>query len=240
MPYMSNRKINLPKNIKSISDFIEHINKKYKLLYQKDYYLQDKITNKYYYSNILDDIKSIETLDIIFKVSGGGKIGDVIKNGISKIFQPIIEPIIGIGRVFMLLLKLLLWLIIFVVWLVRFITWILIIFIPALFTDISGLIKLIIMSIFDSTFGLLINLIKKIFGDGIKQDKQNDPNYRCYGVEDDGTVPTSILISTVLCPPLGVFMMYGLTGWLDILISALLSLVYYIPGLIYALMQIYA
>jgi uncharacterized membrane protein YqaE (UPF0057 family) len=33
--------------------------------------------------------------------------------------------------------------------------------------------------------------------------------------------------------------MYGLSGWLKILISALLSLIYYLPGLIYSLVLFY-
>ena len=237
---MSNRKITLPKNIKSIKDLVKHINNKYKLIYQRDYYFQDKITNKYYYSNIFDGTERIETLELIFKVSGGGKIGEAIKNGIGSIFQPIIEPIVGIGRVFMLLLKLIIWVIQLVIWLLRFTVWIFSVLIPALFTDISGLIKMIIIDIINATFTLLIKIIKGIFGDGITKNKTTDPEYRCYGVKDDGTVPTTILLSTILCPPLGVFMMYGLTGWVSILVSAILSLFYYIPGLIYALMQIYS
>jgi uncharacterized membrane protein YqaE (UPF0057 family) len=236
---MNNKKIKLPDNSKSIEGFIKYINDKYNLLYQRDYYLQDKITNKYYYSNKFSGLERIETLEIIFKVSGGGKIGDTIKNAIGSIFKPIIEPIVAIGRVFMLLLKIVLWLIQFALWLIRFIFWIFSVFIPALFTDIAGFIRLIIATIFDTSFGLIRKLIKAIFGDGINKNKSDDPNYRCYGVRDDGTIPTTILISTILCPPLGVFMMYGISGWLYILGSAILSLVYYIPGLIFSFVLFY-
>jgi uncharacterized membrane protein YqaE (UPF0057 family) len=239
MTYMNKRKIIIPENIKSIKELIIYINKKYKLLYQRDYYLQNKITNKYYYSNNFDGTESINTLEIIFKLSGGGKIGDAIKNSLGNIFKPIIEPIIAIGKVFMLLLKILLWIIMFLLWLIRFAIWILKVFIPALFSDIAGLIRLIIVTIFDSSFGLIRKLIKAIFGDGINKDKSDDPNYRCYGISEDGTIPTTILISTILCPPLGVFMMYGITGWLYILASAMLSLFYYIPGLTYAFVLFY-
>jgi uncharacterized membrane protein YqaE (UPF0057 family) len=239
MLYIDNKKILIPKNIKSIKNLIKYINSQYKLLYQRDYILQDKLTNKFYYSNKFSGKEKIETLEIIFILSGGGKIADTIKNSLGKIFKPIIDPIVAIGSAFMLLLKILLWLIQFIIWLFRFIVWIFIVFIPALITDISGFVKLIIITIFDSTFGLAKNLIKKIFGDGISKDKTNDKNYKCYGVNDDGTIPTTILISTILCPPLGVFMMYGLSGWLKILISALLSLIYYLPGLIYSLVLFY-
>ena len=44
------------------------------------------------------------------------------------------------------------------------------------------------------------------------------------------------IIAIIICPPLGVFMSYGLSGIFKILICAGLSLLYYFPGLIYALM----
>lgn len=44
------------------------------------------------------------------------------------------------------------------------------------------------------------------------------------------------IVAIILCPPLGVFMSYGLQGILKILICAGLSLLYYFPGLIYALL----
>jgi uncharacterized membrane protein YqaE (UPF0057 family) len=40
---------------------------------------------------------------------------------------------------------------------------------------------------------------------------------------------------TMLCPPAGVFMAYGMSGWIQIIICCVLSLLYYIPGLIYAI-----
>ena len=44
------------------------------------------------------------------------------------------------------------------------------------------------------------------------------------------------IIGTIICPPLGIFMSYGLSGFLKILICAGLTLMYYIPGLVYALL----
>ena len=61
---------------------------------------------------------------------------------------------------------------------------------------------------------------------------------KCYK-SADGTIPFSVIIATVLCPPIGVFMEYGITGWVNILICALLTLVFYFPGLIYALILLY-
>ena len=43
---------------------------------------------------------------------------------------------------------------------------------------------------------------------------------------------------TILCPPAGVFMASGFSGWLQIIICCLASLFYYFPGLVYALIVI--
>jgi uncharacterized membrane protein YqaE (UPF0057 family) len=188
------------------------------------------LINDKHYKNInltkFQDLPEINEISINYKMQGG-------------FIDVIVETLISIYKFLLIIPKIILWFIQFIIWIVRLAIFIIISIYHLFKGGFKEIITNIITLIIYTPINLLINLIKKIFGDGIKQDKQNDPNYRCYGVEDDGTVPTSILISTVLCPPLGVFMMYGLTGWLYILVSALLSLVYYIPGLIYALMQIY-
>ena len=46
------------------------------------------------------------------------------------------------------------------------------------------------------------------------------------------------MLVTFLCPPAGVFMEYGLTGFVQILICAVLSLFFYVPGLIYGIIVI--
>ena len=67
--------------------------------------------------------------------------------------------------------------------------------------------------------------------------EDNDQIYhamRCYrGIGANGYLN---IVATILCPPLGVFMSYGLKGILKIVICALLTLLYYFPGLIYALL----
>ena len=40
---------------------------------------------------------------------------------------------------------------------------------------------------------------------------------------------------TLLCPPAGVFMAYGIAGWVQIIICCVLSILYYVPGFVYAL-----
>ena len=62
---------------------------------------------------------------------------------------------------------------------------------------------------------------------------------KCY-LTNTNTIPFSIILGTVLCPPIGVFMDMGITGWFNILICALLTLCFYVPGLVYALLIIYS
>ena len=50
-----------------------------------------------------------------------------------------------------------------------------------------------------------------------------------------GKLPFSVIIGTILLPPLGVFMELGISGWINIVVCVLLTLAFYFPGLIYAL-----
>ena len=67
--------------------------------------------------------------------------------------------------------------------------------------------------------------------------KREDYRYRplrCYqSVGSEGFIN---MVSTIICPPLGVFMSFGISGWLKILVCCALSLMYYVPGLVYALL----
>lgn len=59
-------------------------------------------------------------------------------------------------------------------------------------------------------------------------------NMRCYkSMTSEGYLN---IIATIICPPLGVFMSFGLMGMFKILVCAGLTLYYYIPGLVYALL----
>ena len=49
---------------------------------------------------------------------------------------------------------------------------------------------------------------------------------------------TFIMLITVLCPPLGLFLHLGILSWFHILICAFLTIkTYYFPGLLYAIMH---
>ena len=75
-----------------------------------------------------------------------------------------------------------------------------------------------------------------------KQQEKTDTNHcqgrKCYKTED-GTVPWTVILATVLFPPAGVFMELGLHGWIQILVCLLLTFMFYFPGLIYALILLY-
>ena len=73
----------------------------------------------------------------------------------------------------------------------------------------------------------------------LKQSACHGPGVKCYRTPD-GYVPFTIILGTVLLPPMGLFMEFGLTNWLNIIICAILTMVYYVPGLIYALILIYS
>lgn len=64
------------------------------------------------------------------------------------------------------------------------------------------------------------------------EDAHKYRSMRCYrGLTADGYLN---IIGTIICPPLGVFMSFGLSGILKIILCAGLTLYYYIPGLVYA------
>ena len=86
---------------------------------------------------------------------------------------------------------------------------------------------------------LLNPIMNKVFGWDIKNEQsKGDKEKKCYKA-DEGKVPMSVILSTIVLPPLGVFMRFGLRRWMDIFIAGGLSILYYFPGLIYALVLIY-
>ena len=81
-------------------------------------------------------------------------------------------------------------------------------------------------------------IVQRLFGYDITHKNNENKDKKCYKTEK-GKVPLSLIISTVLLPPLGVFMRFGLSKWMHIFIAGGLSILYYFPGLIYALILIY-
>lgn len=76
-----------------------------------------------------------------------------------------------------------------------------------------------------------IEITKHEYDNGTKQLYQP---MRCYrGIGANGYIN---VVAMIICPPLGVFMSYGLKGIFKILVCAGLTLLYYFPGLIYGLL----
>ncbi len=116
-------------------------------------------------------------------------------------------------------------------------------------------VKMVVMTILDGILGFVKFIVNKFFNPIVsgfwgyvpESDKQSDSNakrnkncnkQRC--VETPGeSIPLPVLLSTVVLPPLGLFMELGIKGWINILFCAFLTLFFYFPGLIYALIILY-
>lgn len=236
---------------------------------QSSYYLvfDGKILNNWQriYQYQVTPLKN--TVELIPRLKGGGIGGDImdlIIEPIEEIFSPIVAPFVLIGQVFEFFAKILVYIIKLFIWAVEFTVYLFSDLLnPVNFvTDFGRAFTVLIYTIFTTVFnviytfvGIAANTIGSMMGSTFwgwdqsnlsQEDKQsnyfkNSKNCRdkkCYLTEKN-TVPFSILCGTILCPPLGVFMEYGITGWLNILICMGLTLLFYFPGLIYALLIIY-
>ena len=97
---------------------------------------------------------------------------------------------------------------------------------------ITDNIQMIFRTIFRSIFG---NETGGLFGQG----KQKDPKTGEYYYPKNSTCrkPPRIVhyVILILCPPFYIFLKKGLFGWIYILIDILLTLLFYFPGLIFAI-----
>jgi uncharacterized membrane protein YqaE (UPF0057 family) len=178
--------------------------------------------------------------------------------GVLDMFASIIQ----IGKVFFFLLDLILWLIKFIAWFIMFIIAFLKFLLIDMTIDFYNSIVLIVVTIcklpIDILGGLFAWAMNGIGGwmttiwgwdqsNLTKLDKNSkyfkgidrNKGRKCY-LTNNNKVPFSILLGTILCPPMGVFMDMGVTGWLNIMICVILTLMFYIPGLVYALLVIYS
>jgi len=190
-----------------------------------------------------------KTIEIYPRIRGGG---------ILDMFSSILQ----IGKVFFFLLDVIVWLIKFIAWFIMFVLAVLKFLLIDMTIDFYNSIVLIIITICKFPFDILGGLgawvmngiggwMSTIWGwdqsNLTKQDKNSKyftgidrkKGRKCY-LTNNNKVPFSILLGTILCPPMGVFMDMGLTGWLNILICVILTLMFYIPGLTYALLVIYS
>jgi uncharacterized membrane protein YqaE (UPF0057 family) len=210
----------------------------YTLFNQKDTETHEKY-EKYY------------IFELIEKQNGGGIISSFMS-------------IIKIGEFFVQLGKFIEWLLKFILWFVRFMIWFFMDFLNPvnLIGDFYKSIMLITITICRAPFELIMASFKiciNILGGWMQgfwgwdqssvSKRDRDSNYfkkiqrskgkKCY-LTSSNTIPFSIILGTILCPPIGVFMDLGLTGWLNIIICVLLTLLFYLPGLVYALLVIYS
>lgn len=219
-------------------------------------------------SNIETDTQILE-FDVFFRLKGGffKEILDGIIYFFDQIlFNPILYPLLAVGKLIELVFwKIPIYLIQLLIWGFKFMAW----FITEvcspqqLVDDFGTIITTLVFSIVSAIFDVIKFLIKKIvntvgptvfngfWGWDQVQDSQFDKEQAAYFdpehgrftqknyANSDNKIPMSIIIGTVIFPPLGVFMEYGLSGWIQILVAGFLTLCFYFPGLIYALICLY-
>ena len=255
---------NIPNNVKTFNDLITNNNTNNTINYNsQNYYILNNGKLIDNYENIFTFINNynkknkysnnnILHLDINIKQNGGG--------GIADIFTSILK----IGDFFIFIYNALVWFVKFILWFVTFLVWLFTDLLNPLilFTDFFNSLIAIVLAICRLPFDILMALMSisvNILGGWMQgfwgwdqsslTTNDKNSNYfkklnrikgkKCY-LTNTNTVPFSVVLGTILCPPIGVFMDMGLTGWLNILICILLTLLFYIPGLVYALLIIYS
>ena len=148
--------------------------------------------------------------------------------------KPIIEPIIHLAEAMLQLLELI----------VKFVLKIIEIYMSMFFyiLDPSKIIsdsiygfttglKLIFMTTLDTIQGKSINLIKPHIEDDDPVNSKRE--------KEDCLGPSVLeILLLLLCPPLAIFIRKGLKGFFTIVITAVFTYFYYLPGLIYASLHV--
>jgi uncharacterized membrane protein YqaE (UPF0057 family) len=97
---------------------------------------------------------------------------------------------------------------------------------------IGDIILSTIRTIFNSIFGQSLG---GIFGHGEQRHPGTGKKFKPKGKVCKSPPNFFYYIILLLCPPVYVFMVKGLSGWIYILITIALTLMFYFPGLLYAL-----
>lgn len=163
--------------------------------------------------------------------------------------KKILDPIVSLGVLVEILIKfittglpkLLLWIIMIIPWFFKdFLNPF--VWIQDILASVFVGLQLFVQAVLDGFMAIVRKSFDLVFGpiaNGIWADDFPDKSQsKCYKMPDC-SVPYPVLFGTIILPPLGVFMELGLKGWLNILICAVLTLLYYFPGLIYALILLY-
>jgi uncharacterized membrane protein YqaE (UPF0057 family) len=185
---------------------------------------------------------------LYIRIKGGLNTKSIL-NPIVKPFKDIAGAVVGIGKFFVLLVKVFVWLGQFIKWLFTDLLnpkfWLV-----DIFKSIVTILRLLILGTIDAIAGFVRKMVNMVFGPITnsfwgwtpEEDKQNKgqpcKGQKCYS-QPDTRVPIPVLLGTIVLPPMGLFMELGLKGWMNIMICAILTLAYYFPGLIYALIILY-
>jgi len=246
--------INIIKNKKTLKDLIQylqhnnnslHIFKNYFILYNSKL-----ISHKTPINSLFND-RTYHIFELIERQKGGG-------------LADIISGIIQLGKLFLKIGELILWFLKFIIWWIQVVFWILYDFLnPVNFINdffqslllVTVTICRVPLELILASFKIVINIIggwmQGFWGWDMSSLTKADKNSNYFSSFDrtagqkiyytqQNTVPFSIILGTILCPPMGVFMDLGTTGWLNIIVCALLTLLFYLPGLCYALLIIYS
>lgn len=165
-----------------------------------------------------------------------------VLTGIGDFFKGILNLILKLD-------KILLWILKTIVWFFNFLTYMAFeVFNPAVvirdivelsFNIPEKLIKAFQNLIHNMAKLITNNIVQPLFKNIFGWDSQKDTkNKDCYKTEKN-EVSLQLIISTILLPPLGIFMKFGLRKWTEIMISGSLTLLFYFPGLIFSLVKIY-
>jgi uncharacterized membrane protein YqaE (UPF0057 family) len=226
-------------------------------------FVNDIIIDNNYNNKIINN--ACNTIKCLYKVKGGiPGLMDAVDAIINIIFKPIIAPFEDIGELFVKLLNLVIWLAMLTWWLLQFILWVVLDLLNPLnflgdFFNTLIILVLAICRIPVDIFMTLLSFSVNLMGTWMqgfwgwdqsgltKNDRESkyfknlnkNKGKKCY-LTNSNTVPFSVVLGTILCPPIGVFMDMGLTGWLNIIVCIFLTLLFYIPGLVYALLVIYS
>ena len=217
--------------------------------------------NNFCFENGLNSQKQIIILDINFRQKGGFFL-DLISSFFEIILYPITYPFRGILNAFLLMIKAVVYIVALAMYAIKVIIWFFVDFIPSIPGDMVAFIQFFTTALFDFLFGTISHYIRmggnklgqmtvrgtmgwdNVPNENNENDGESDyfnndcADKKCYKTPD-GTVPFTVVIATILCPPVGVFMEYGLLGWFNVLICCILTLMFYFPGLIYALIILY-
>jgi len=93
-----------------------------------------------------------------------------------------------------------------------------------------------IIMIFNTLFSGIIDIISNTFSINRKNEKKTTPSPKEFSIRFSRSLIKYVIL--VLCPPLALFVHYGISHFMYIIISALLTYFYYFPGLIYTALYI--